>query len=165
MRVMMMAATIALSVALAACGQSKREERAAMEAQARASGFTPPAVTSRLDYGGMMERRFRRLDRNHDDTITADELPRQDSRIREFDTDANGTITSSEYSQGQLARFDMLDLNRDGTVTSDEEREWRVANPNRPPPPSPSNAEPPINAGPDPSLGGGAPAGSAAPPR
>ena len=123
-----------------------------MEEQARASGFTPPAVTSRLDYGGIMERRFRRLDRNADDQITSDELPRQDSRINELDGDRNGIITSEEYSQGQLARFDMLDINRDGTVTSDEEREWRAANPNRRPPPSPSNAEVPINAGPDPSI-------------
>lgn len=126
-----------------------------MEAQARASGFTPPAVTSRLDYGGIMERRFRRLDRNADDQITADEFPRQDSRIRELDKDGNSIISATEYSEGQLARFDMLDINRDGTVTSDEEREWRVANPGRRPPPSPSNAEPPLNAAPDPSVGGG----------
>ena len=113
-------------VLLSACGQGAGN-RAAMEEQAAHSGFTPPAVTSRLDYGGEMERRFRTLDRDGNDELTQDEWPRQDSRLQLLDRNRDGKITSSEFSEGMLDRFDQMDLNRDGTVTSDEEREFREA--------------------------------------
>jgi len=113
------------ALALSACG--KADERAEAEAKAAHSGFTPPAVTSRLDYGGEMERRFRTLDRDGNDELTQDEWPRQDSRLQLLDRNRDGVVTASEFSEGMLARFDQMDINRDGTVTSDEEREYRDA--------------------------------------
>jgi len=120
------AAAIGALVILGGCGKGK-EKRAEMEAQAARSGFVPPAVTSRLDYGGEMERRFRTLDRDDNDELTRDEWPRQDSRLQLLDRNRDGKITSSEFSEGMLSRFDQMDINRDGTVTSDEEREFREA--------------------------------------
>jgi len=110
---------------LAGCGGT--ESKADQEARAAKSGFRPPAVTSRLDYGGEMERRFRALDRDGNDQLSQDEWPRQDSRLQLLDRNRDGVITSSEFSEGMLNRFDQMDLNRDGTVTSDEEREYRAA--------------------------------------
>ena len=108
---------------VAGCGTNEDEKR--KEADARAAGFTPPSVTSRLDYGSASSRRFRTLDRDGDDVLTADELPRADSRLLELDRNKDGQITESEFSEGMLKRFDAMDLNEDGTVTSEERRTSR----------------------------------------
>ena len=117
--------TVAGAMLLAGCGRSSEEKRAA--ADANAADFRPPAVTSRIDFGTAMDRRFRQLDRNADDRITKDELPRVNSRIAELDRDKDGVVTAIEWSEGTLKRFDQMDLNRDGTVTSEEQAEWRKA--------------------------------------
>jgi len=119
------AAAITGAAMLAGCGGA--ESRTEQEARAAKSGFRPPAVTSRLDYGGEMERRFRTLDRDGNDQLSQDEWPRQDSRLQLLDRNRDGVITSTEFSEGMLSRFDQMDINRDGTVTSDEEREYRAA--------------------------------------
>ena len=120
-----MAAVAGVAVLLSGCGgEESRQEK---ETRAAHSGFVPPAVTSRLDYGGEMERRFRTLDRDGNDQLTQDEWPRQDSRLQLLDRNRDGVITSTEFSEGMLSRFDQMDINRDGTVTSDEEREFRAA--------------------------------------
>jgi|GEM_PF-2577997 len=108
---------------LGACGPNAEEKKVA--ADQRAAGFTPPSVTSRVDFGGMMDRRFRTLDRNGDDVIDAEEMPSQDSRLKELDRNRDGQVTASEFSEGMLARFDRMDLNRDGTVTSEERETFR----------------------------------------
>ena len=109
------------ALALAACGNGEEaEERAAADARAKAAGFTPPQVTSRADWGGRQERRFRELDRNADNRLTSDELPRADSRITRFDRDRDGDVSQIEFNEGSIALFDKTDLNRDGTVTSEE---------------------------------------------
>ena len=110
--------------ALAACGQSEKK-RAAADAKAAASGFTPPQVTSRLDFGAAAERRFRALDRNGDDKLSRNEWPRADSRIAGYDKNADGEVTLGEYNGGAIARFDRMDLNKDGTVTSEEQETAR----------------------------------------
>lgn len=115
---MTMVAGLAVAATLGACGPSPDEQRAA--ADAAAADFTPPSVTSRLDFGGAMDRRFRTLDRNGDDVIDHEEMPSVDSRVRELDRNRDGEVTSTEFSEGMLARFDRMDLNRDGTVTSEE---------------------------------------------
>lgn len=137
MRRMATAGVLAAVMATAACGPSAEEKKAA--ADERAKNFTPPSVTSRVDFGGMMDRRFRTLDRNGDDVIDRAEMPSQDSRLVELDRNRDGQITASEFSEGMLARFDRMDLNRDGTVTS-EERETYRRNPNAAP--TPSNSAP-----------------------
>ncbi len=118
-----LAAALAVTVIFTcACG-NKDEQRA--QADANAVGFVPPSVTSRLDFGASMERRFRTLDRNADDRITKDELPSPNARIKAFDRNKDGVITAIEWSEGTLKWFDSMDLNRDGTVTSEERAEWR----------------------------------------
>ncbi|RMB54567.1 EF hand domain-containing protein [Sphingomonas sp. PP-CE-3A-406] len=122
MRVMVGATLVATGLLLSACGD-KDAQRA--QADANAVGFVPPSVTSRLDFGASMERRFRTLDRNADDRITKDELPAPNARIKAFDRNHDGVITAIEWSEGTLAWFDRMDLNHDGTVTSEERAESR----------------------------------------
>ncbi len=118
MRGTIIAAVAATGLMLAGCGD-KQAERA--QADAKAANFVPPSVTSRLDFGSSMERRFRALDRNGDDRITKDELPARNApRLQALDRNKDGAITAIEFSEGMLARFDAMDLNHDGTVTSEE---------------------------------------------
>lgn len=120
MRLMVMLGLTA--AALSACGDDA-ENRA--DADARAAGFTPPAVTSRLDWGGQQERRFNQLDRNADGKLTDDEFPRVDTRLVNADANGDGEITKGEFSERAMDRFDRMDLNRDGTVTSEEQETSR----------------------------------------
>jgi hypothetical protein len=114
----------AAAATLAACGPSA-EERA--ETNAAIANFVPPSVLSRLDFGGVIERRFRRLDRNGDDKLQPTELPQRNAqRIMRYDTDGDGAVSAEEWSTGQLARFDRQDANHDGTVTSDEREAARA---------------------------------------
>lgn len=115
---------VALATGLTACGE-KQDKQAEADARAAQSGFSPPSVTSRLDFGGMVERRFRALDRNGDDAITPDELPRTGSRIMDLDRNHDGKVSAIEFSEGMLSRFDRMDLNKDGTLTSDERDQAR----------------------------------------
>ena len=113
---------LGMTTLLAACG-SGEDDRAA--ADAAAANFTPPAVTSRLDWGGQQERRFNDLDRNADGKLTADEFPRVNARLRRADANGDGEVTKGEFSVGAMARFDRMDLNGDGTVTSEEQETSR----------------------------------------
>lgn len=115
------AGTVAM---LAACSGQNSEEKAEMNAAI--ANFTPPFVMSRLDFGGVIERRFRRLDRNGDDRLQKDEMPaRWAARIMQLDANGDGEVSAEEWSRGQLARFDAQDINRDATVTSAEREEAR----------------------------------------
>jgi hypothetical protein len=118
----LVATGLMLATLVSGCGE-KDEQRA--QADANAVGFIPPSVTSRLDFGAGMERRFRTLDRNGDDRITRDELPSPNARIKAFDRNKDDVITAIEWSEGTLAWFDKMDLNHDGTVTSEERAESR----------------------------------------
>ncbi len=110
----------ALAVGLGLSGCSDKGAQRA-QADKNAAGFVPPSVTSRLDYGSAMERRFRTLDRNGDDRISQDELPARNApRLRAYDRNKDGAISAIEFSEGSLARFDAMDLNHDGTVTTEE---------------------------------------------
>ena len=126
MRVTLVAALAATGVLLGACKDKKAE---LAQADANAAQFVPPSVTSRLDFGAAMERRFRTLDRNGDDQITKDELPSPDTRIKALDRNKDGVITAIEWSEGTLKWFDTMDLNRDGTVTSEERAESQKRRP------------------------------------
>ena len=121
MRATMAAAVTIAAILVSGCGPSKREKRAI--ADAKAANFVPPTVTSRVDFGSKVDQRFRALDRNGDNYITPDEMPRQNApRLMSFDKNGDGKISEIEYSDGQLARFDHNDLNHDGTVTSEEQQ-------------------------------------------
>jgi hypothetical protein len=112
------ATILLLAISLAGCGPSKEQKQAA--ADARAAGFVPPSVLSRLDYGSSIERRFHSLDRNADDAISAEEKPRSGGLLDTLDINKDGRITADEWSRGMLARFDRMDANHDGLLTSDE---------------------------------------------
>ena len=109
----------ALAVVLAGCGGPTKQQKAAYAEAAK--HYVPPPVMSRQEYGTIVERRFRALDRTRDDYLTPDELPDADrAGIMALDRDGDGRIGAQEFSEGMLARFDRHDLNKDGTVTSDE---------------------------------------------
>lgn len=110
-------ATLALPLAISACGD-KAAKRAA--ADARAANFVPPSVLARADFARQIARRFRRLDRDGDDVIEAAEIPSGNRRLKGLDRNGDGEITMPEFSEGLLARFDAMDANKDGAVTSDE---------------------------------------------
>jgi hypothetical protein len=112
------AGIVAAGLAVTGCGPSEEQKRA--EADARAASFTPPSVTSRLDFGSAMTRRFRALDRNADEYIDETELPSRSSRLRRLDRNKDGRISAIEFSEGMLGWFDRVDANHDGTITSDE---------------------------------------------
>lgn len=117
-------AALAAAVLLAGCGPSAEEKA---ETNAAVQNFTPPFVMSRLDYGGVVERRFRRLDRNEDDRLDRSELSqRLAPRFAEIDANGDGGISNEEWSRWMLARFDHQDENRDGTVTSAEREKARA---------------------------------------
>ena len=123
MQVKLVAALAATGILVSACGD-KDAQRA--QADANAVGFVPPSVTSRLDFGASMERRFRTLDRNGDDKISQDELPARNApRLLAYDRNKDGAISAIEFSEGSLARFDAMDLNHDGTVTTEERQASR----------------------------------------
>ncbi|APX64717.1 EF-hand domain-containing protein [Sphingomonas sp. gentR] len=138
---------MALAATTTACGK-EAENRAEADRAAAKAGFVPPSVTSRVDFGSMMARRFRELDRDGNDIITADEMPTTNSRLWELDRNKDGEITESEFFEGMLARFDRMDLNRDGTVTSEEREASRTERPATPSNPvaTGANATPPGNA-------------------
>ena len=137
-------AVLAAAIAACATGCSKpTPDEKALENPAIAN-FVPPFVMSRLDFGGVVERRFRRLDRNEDDRLSREELPpARADRLMRFDTDGDGFISNPEWSKGMLARFDAQDLNHDGTVTSDERERARAASGDELPTPA---DEPAVNA-------------------
>lgn len=113
-----------LACALVGCGGSgEKQDRA--DAKAAASGFTPPTVTSRVDWGSRVERRFQELDRDQSGRLEKDEWPRVDARLAERDRNRDGVISGEEYSAPAMARFDRMDLNKDGTVTSEEQQTTR----------------------------------------
>lgn len=123
-RIVTAAAIIAATALVAGCGSGRKAQA---KADARAANFVPPSVLSRLDYGGIVERRFRALDHNGDDYLTRDELPSADSRLMALDRNGDGRISATEWSEGMLARFDRTDRNHDGSVTSVERENDRTA--------------------------------------
>ncbi len=109
---------------VAGCGT----ETTGADENAAAANYRPPTVTSRLDFGGSIERRFHRLDKNGDDRLERDELPpRLRGAFDRYDTDGNGSLNSDEWGKLMLDRFDRMDANRDGTVTSEERDAARAA--------------------------------------
>ncbi len=114
-------AMILVAGTLSACGSNDDPHAP----DARAAGFTPPTVISRIDWAARAERRFRRLDTNNDDVLEASELPARAPRLAELDRNKDGEITQIEFNDGMLARFDAMDLNHDQSLTSDEQQEVR----------------------------------------
>lgn len=107
---------------LAACNATEEDHDAA----AAATNYTPPTVTSRLDFGGEIERRFHESDMNRDDKITEDELPdRLRPMIKRGDQNNDGALGPQEWSDLLLSWFDRNDLNNDGTLTSEERETYR----------------------------------------
>lgn len=124
MRMMVAGAVLAMT---AACSGESAEEVA--ERNAALANYSPPFVLSRLDFGGVVERRFRRLDVNENDRLEKNELPPRiaEARMKALDRNGDGTLSNQEWSEGMIARFDAQDLNHDGTVTSDERDRARAA--------------------------------------
>lgn len=119
MRSLMM--LVAAGSLLAACGT--REEQ---NDGVAANNYTPPTVTSRLDFGSEIERRFHRMDVNGDDRIVADELPeRLRPMIARGDANKDGALSPEESGDLLLDWFDRNDLNKDGTLTSEERDTYR----------------------------------------
>ena len=126
-----------LALATAACGQPSDKATAEADRQALAAGFTPPSVTSRLDYGSSIQRRFARLDGNADGYIEPADWPKRGNLdFATFDTDHDGKVSGDEWGTTLLARFDRMDANRDGSLTSDERTAARAGLPEGDPAPA-----------------------------
>ena len=110
--------------ALAACGRD--EDRDAY--RAAAAGFEPPMVMNRSDFAAKIDKRFDRLDADHDTSIYPSELnERQRKWLMTFDADHNGHLSRDEFTKADLTRFDRADKNGDGTVTTQERAAYRNA--------------------------------------
>ncbi len=113
---------LALVPAVVACGSKEAQH----DANAAAANYVPPTVTSRSDFGGLIERRFHRLDHDGDDKLTEDEMPDRMKRLfRRADKDGDGKLSSGEWGDYMLDLFDQQDLNKDGIVTTDEREAFR----------------------------------------
>jgi hypothetical protein len=109
---------------LAGCGGASEEQH---DANAAAVRYQPPTVTSRLDFGGQIERRFHRLDKDGNDKLSGTEVPdRMRAAVSRFDKDGDGALNSDEWGALMLERFDQRDLNKDGTVTTEERDAMRA---------------------------------------
>jgi Ca2+-binding EF-hand superfamily protein len=63
---------------------------------------------------------FAMLDANKDGAITEDEMGPMGRMISRLDTDGNGKVTTEEFTEMQLRRFDRMDENHDGQLTKAE---------------------------------------------
>ncbi|KKI18792.1 MULTISPECIES: hypothetical protein [unclassified Sphingomonas] len=107
---------------LAACGARDEDEETPA-----AANYSPPTVTSRLDFGSEIERRFHDNDVNRDDKITPDELPeRLRPMIARGDKNGDGALSAEEWGDLLLDWFDRNDLNKDRTLTSEERETYRA---------------------------------------
>ncbi|HVJ00452.1 MAG TPA: hypothetical protein VM657_15445 [Sphingomonas sp.] len=109
----------ALPLVLVACSKGDEADRNAEAAVA--AGFRPPTVLGRADFGMDLDKRFDRLDINGDSILERNEWPpRYADRIAELDKNKDGKVTSGEFFDGLMARFDTADTNQDQVLTSDE---------------------------------------------
>lgn len=113
-----------MACALMGCGRAEKKRDAA-DAKAAASGFTPPTVTTRVDWGSRAERRFQKLDRDQSGSLEQNEWPRTGGRMASYDVNGDKIVTDDEFGRGAIQRFDRMDLNKDGTVTSEEQQTTR----------------------------------------
>jgi len=113
---------ITVVFALAACDKDSDSNAY----RAAAAGFEPPIVMSRSDFAVKIDKRFDRLDADHDTSIYPAEMtPRQRGWLLTFDADHNGRISRDEFTKAELTRFDRADKNGDGTVTTAERNAYR----------------------------------------
>ncbi len=119
-----LAVTIVAALALGAC--DKDSDRDAY--RATAAGFEPPVVMNRSDFAARIDKRFDRLDADHDTSIFPAEMtPRQQAWLMSYDADHNGKISRDEFTKAELTRFDRADKNGDGTVTMAERNAYKFA--------------------------------------
>ncbi|RIA44092.1 hypothetical protein DFR49_2329 [Hephaestia caeni] len=109
----------ALPLALLGCSHDDESDRNAEAAVA--AGFRPPTVLGRADFGMDLDKRFDRLDVNGDSILERNEWPpRYADRIAELDKNKDGKVTSGEFFDALMARFDAADTNHDQVLTSEE---------------------------------------------
>jgi len=91
---------------------------------------------SSSEYEAFARTTFARADRNHDDKLSVAEIqayvgisrghaagPSQFSAVQRFqrrDTNGDGIVSRSEYTQGAAARFQELDANKNNELTEQE---------------------------------------------
>ena len=124
MLIMRVSSMVMVALLATGCQREEAKKEKLLDAAARRSHFEPPATMSRAEFGGMVERRFRNLDRDGDGFLSPGEYDRGSERFRRFDADRDGKVSAEEYSDSAMRRFDAHDLNKDGTVT---QLEWEAA--------------------------------------
>lgn len=78
------------------------------------------ATVSRADAQKRGAEMFAMLDANKDGAITEDDMGPMGRMISRLDTDGNGKVTTEEFTEMQLRRFDRMDENHDGQLTKAE---------------------------------------------
>jgi hypothetical protein len=107
---------IALALLLAACSGSNES----VNGDSESVDFRPPSAQSLKDYASSLGRRFNRVDRDHNGTLDATDLPRRPERLARWDSNGDGTATREEYEAAELARFAAADLDKDRILTTAE---------------------------------------------
>jgi EF hand len=62
-----------------------------------------------------------KVDKNRDDALSPDELPRLDKRVfDQIDKNSDGKISAYEFMTAETLQFDVIDANHDQFITADE---------------------------------------------
>jgi len=106
---------------------------------------------SRAEFDTESTALFKRLDKNSDGKIAADEVPAhhwggKGPQFGMMDTDKDGKVTKAEFTAAEDKMFQKLDTNGDGVITKDEMdagRHHHGQDGMMPPPPAPDGAPAP----------------------
>ncbi len=103
-------------------GNLSKDEVAAVQAKALADAAAAEQK--------QMEADFKKLDTNHDNSLSLAEFkaaapalrPRQtaDQMLAELDANKDGKVSAAEYRSGPLANFDKADADHNGVLTAQE---------------------------------------------
>jgi len=126
------------SCAIAACSLSLAALAGGPDCKQRMTGVDAEGVSGQLtasDHAAHANKRFEAMDVDRSGRLTAAEIDAShgaesmvwakraissSEKIRQLDSDGDGTLTRAEYAAGSQAMFRKLDANSDGTLSPAE---------------------------------------------